>query len=293
MITEYLKLVRLPSIFTSPSNIVAGYFSVIAVADTNGLHLVALMLSSALLYLSGIVFNDYFDIEIDRKERPFRPLPSGLVTRQRALTIAIASMLTANAIAFTISWFSFMIAAILSVSVVAYDYRIKHTLFGPISMGVTRSLNVVLGASPALVAIKPVNFSLTIFIATSIFLYVVAISILGRREVSGIGSRALVVGVFSMVFAVIASAGVAAFLGMFEVVFFANLALFAVIMVIAFRKALHNSPVEVQNAVRIMIISMIILDSVFVSGIAGLPYGLATLLLIIPSVILGKKLYVT
>jgi hypothetical protein len=42
-----------------------------------------------------------------------------------------------------------------------------------------------------------------------------------------------------------------------------------------------------------MIISIIILDSVFVSGIIGLTYGFATLLLIIPSVILARKLYLT
>jgi 4-hydroxybenzoate polyprenyltransferase len=30
------------------------------------------MISSILLYIAGIVFNDYFDIEIDLKERPLR-----------------------------------------------------------------------------------------------------------------------------------------------------------------------------------------------------------------------------
>jgi hypothetical protein len=49
----------------------------------------------------------------------------------------------------------------------------------------------------------------------------------------------------------------------------------------------------VQKAVRNMVISIIIIDSVFVTGTAGLPYGLATLLLIAPAVVLAKKLYVT
>jgi 4-hydroxybenzoate polyprenyltransferase len=53
------------------------------------------MASSALLYVSGIVFNDFFDIEIDRKERPFRPLPSNEITKQKALIIAAASMVIA------------------------------------------------------------------------------------------------------------------------------------------------------------------------------------------------------
>jgi 4-hydroxybenzoate polyprenyltransferase len=50
---------------------------------------------------------------------------------------------------------------------------------------------------------------------------------------------------------------------------------------------------SVQKAVRNMVISIIILDSVFITGTAGLPYGLATLLLIVPAVVLAKKLYVT
>jgi hypothetical protein len=42
-----------------------------------------------------------------------------------------------------------------------------------------------------------------------------------------------------------------------------------------------------------MVISIIILDSVFVSGMAGFPYGMATLVLIAPAILLAKKLYVT
>jgi 4-hydroxybenzoate polyprenyltransferase len=51
------------------------------------------MASSALLYVSGIVFNDFFDIEIDRKERSFRPLPSNEITKQKALIIATVSLI--------------------------------------------------------------------------------------------------------------------------------------------------------------------------------------------------------
>jgi hypothetical protein len=42
-----------------------------------------------------------------------------------------------------------------------------------------------------------------------------------------------------------------------------------------------------------MVLSIVVLDSVFVSGTAGMFYGLATLLLIAPAVVLAKKLYVT
>ena len=37
-------------------------------------------MASTLLYWSGMVWNDYFDLEQDRKERPGRPLASGRIT---------------------------------------------------------------------------------------------------------------------------------------------------------------------------------------------------------------------
>ena len=91
MLRQYLLLVRLPNTYITRSNILAGYFAVILPSYTNVSDLAILILSSLLLYLSGIVFNDYFDMEEDRKERPFRPLPSGKVTKQKAFIIAAAS----------------------------------------------------------------------------------------------------------------------------------------------------------------------------------------------------------
>lgn len=102
MIRQYLLLIRLPNAFTAPSNILTGYFAVVLPSHTNISNLSILMLSSALLYISGIVFNDYFDIEIDRKERPLRPLVTGIITSKKAFTIALAAMVAANVLVFTL-----------------------------------------------------------------------------------------------------------------------------------------------------------------------------------------------
>ena len=42
-----------------------------------------LLLASACLYCGGMVWNDYFDREQDRRERGDRPIPSGKVAPQR------------------------------------------------------------------------------------------------------------------------------------------------------------------------------------------------------------------
>jgi 4-hydroxybenzoate polyprenyltransferase len=300
---QYIILVRLPNIFSAVSNILPGYFTIVTAVSSSFINtniLVGLMISSSLLYLAGVVFNDYFDIEIDKKERPTRPLPSGKISKRKALTIAILSIITANVLSLAISWTSFIVVAILTIIIIAYDCRLKHnTITGPITMGLARFVNVILGASPAfpMLLLSGVSIKMLLFAGTSLFLYVVAISILSKIEVSGKATNVIIAFSFSIVFVVIASIAIAGIIGIFQAAAFANLALFSIIMIITFRPILRGldnlTPGDIQNIIKNMIISIIILDSVFVSGIIGLNYGLATLLLIIPSILLARKLYLT
>jgi 4-hydroxybenzoate polyprenyltransferase len=302
---QYIILVRLPNVFTAASNILPGYFIVAADATSsylniNIIYLAGLMTSSSLLYLAGIVFNDYFDIEIDKKERPNRPLPSGKITKRKGLTIAISSVIAANVLTILINLTSFIVAVILTTIIIAYDYSLKHsTITGPITMGLARFVNMILGSSLALptLLLSTASSKMLIFIATSMFLYVVAIGILSKQEVSGKATNLIIISSLSIVFVDIAAIAIAGLIGIFQSEVFANLALFSIVMVIIFRPILRGlgnlAPIHIQNIIKNMIISIIILDSVFVSGIIGLPYGFATLLLIIPPIILARKLYLT
>ena len=298
MLRQYLLLIRLPNTFTVPSNILTGYFAIIAPAYAHSLQLFILILSSVLIYIAGTVFNDYFDVEIDLKERPYRPLPAGTITKQKAFVIAMLSLVSANILAFAVNWSSLVISAILSATVISYDYRLKNTAIGPITMGSARFLNVFLGASPALFVLLADNnnnfFVRMIFASLSIFLYVLAISLLSRKEINGMQTRRTIISSFFIVFVVIASITFAGFLGIFKMEFFSNLILFAGIMIITFKQTKsRNSSLAIQKAIKNMVISIIVLDSVFISGSIGLYYGLATLLLIIPSIIFSRKLYLT
>ena len=305
MFRQYIILVRLPNVFSAASNILPGYFIVAADATSsflniNIIYLAGLMTSSSLLYLAGIVFNDYFDIEIDKKERPNRPLPSGKITKRKGLTIAISSVIAANVLTILINLTSFIVAVILTTIIIAYDYSLKHnTITGPITMGLARFVNMILGSSLALptLLLSTASSKMLLFIATSMFLYVVAIGILSKQEVSGKATNLIIISSLSIVFVDIAAIAIAGLIGIFQSAVFANLALFSIVMVIIFRPILRGlgnlAPIHIQNIIKNMIISIIILDSVFVSGIIGLPYGFATLLLIIPPIILARKLYLT
>jgi 4-hydroxybenzoate polyprenyltransferase len=290
---KYLLLIRLPNVFTIPSNILAGYFATFTTAEIDGIHLAALIISSGLLYIAGIVLNDYFDFAIDKRERPSRPLPSGKISKGRALTIAIVALLIANTIALVVGPASFAVSLALTLAIIAYDYHLKHGMLGPFAMGATRFLNVIFGASPVLLYIN--NYSLAILgtAAASLFLYISAITILSKKEAENESRNSAIV--FLIVFGVIfAIAGLGILLLQLQWTFLLNLSIFAAVMVVTFKRYLmKESSHSVQKAVRNMVISIIILDSVFVSGTVGLAYGIGTLLLIVPAIVLARKLYVT
>ncbi len=305
MFRQYISLIRLPNLFSAASNILPGYCIIVTAisssfSNTNVLHLAGLMITSSLLYMAGIVLNDYFDIEIDKKERPRRPLPSGNVSKRKALTIAISSIIAANVISLLISWMSLVFAVILTAIIIAYDSRLKHkTITGPISMSSARFVNVILGASPAfsMLLLSSESITMLLFIATILFLYILSISVLSKKEVSGEATRLNIIFTFAIVFVVITSIAIVSLIGILQTVAFVNLALFSAVMVITFIPIIRGhaslAPVDIQNTIRNMIISIIILDSVFVSGVIGLQYGLATLLLIIPPILLARKLDMT
>lgn len=302
---QYLLLVRLPNVFTTPSNILVGYLATTPPAEANGFHLAALMVSSGLLYIAGVVLNDYFDVEVDRRERPSRPLASGSISKERAMSIALIALAAANAIALAVSPASLAVSAALTAAIIAYDYRLKRSPAGPFAMGSTRFLNVILGASPALSAAVasggravpvPGIWAAAIFAATSLFVYIIAIMILSKKEVGN--EKPNTSAAFSIIFAMIASIALAGiFLLQLQWVFLINLMIFAAVIVATYKRLIitESSPDSnpVQQAIKNMVISIIILDSVFVSGMAGFPYGMATLVLIAPAILLAKKLYVT
>src|SRR5690349_14993182 len=82
----YAQLVRLPAVFTSSADICLGWCGALATGGSASTwpSFLALVAASAWLYSAGMVWNDFFDLEQDRRERPFRPIPSGRVPRRTA-----------------------------------------------------------------------------------------------------------------------------------------------------------------------------------------------------------------
>lgn len=171
---DYVELVRLPAVLTSPGDVLAGAAAAGTLRSGATLKLAA---SSACLYLSGMALNDYADRELDAHERPERPIPSGRISPEKALGIATGLSIAGLALAGSAGRQPLKICAALTGAVWCYDMVAKSTIFGPVVMGGARFLNVLLGGHAA-----PKKALLP---ATLTGAHIVSVTALSRGEVHG------------------------------------------------------------------------------------------------------------
>ncbi|HDQ44178.1 MAG TPA: geranylgeranylglycerol-phosphate geranylgeranyltransferase [bacterium] len=103
-------------------------------------------LSGTLITGGANAINDYFDLEIDRVNKPKRPLPAGLVGPRRAYGFALLLFLSGIAVSLFIHLPGFTIALLSSVALYAYSRRLKRTvLWGNLTVAFITGLAFVYG----------------------------------------------------------------------------------------------------------------------------------------------------
>ncbi len=148
-IRPYLQLIRLPNVLTAAADSLAGWLLVGGSLAQPGRWL-PLISASMVLYAAGTALNDVFDVEVDRAERPGRPLPSGQVSIGVATGLGALGLLLGPALALASGSIAAAgVAVTLAVCILAYDAGVKHTLLGPAFMGACRGLNLLLGMAHA------------------------------------------------------------------------------------------------------------------------------------------------
>src|ERR1051326_4080021 len=151
----YAQLLRIPNVFTAFADILMGTLAAHTL-QSQPISALLLLLASGCLYCAGMVWNEYFDFEIDRKERPFRPLPSGKISQRQARGICVGLLAVGMACAALAGWSAdgwsvtpAVTASLLVAAILIYDGCLKHTPLGPTSMGACRFLNILLATSLA------------------------------------------------------------------------------------------------------------------------------------------------
>jgi 4-hydroxybenzoate polyprenyltransferase len=286
-VKAYLQLMRLPNVFTAIADIVAGYL-IVRGSAVSFAELGALVLATSGIYSAGCVLNDFCDREVDARERPSRPLPSGKVTGREALILTFFLFAAGIFGAYLAGPDSFFIALAIVLLVIVYDTRGKqHEIIGPLNMAACRAGNLLLGMSPALAVSLPLVFPLVSFC------YIFLVTILSRLETEGnAGGRAwLMAGGIIAIFLLFV---LFALLGDIAVDAFIYLLLLACLVLPPLRRALRvNTPQAVQQSVRSLILAIPFLDAAYAAAMQGAVAGLPVVFCLFPALLIARFFYVT
>ncbi len=285
----YLQLMRPANLPTSAADIFAGAaLAGILSATSLDANIVYLVLSSVSLYAGGVVLNDVFDYDLDKIERPERPLPSGLIPLKYAATFGSALLIVGVLFAFFVTQLSGILAFSLACAIVLYDaYSKKYDLLGPLNMGLCRGLNLLLGMS---IFGEIDNW----WYAGIPLVYIFAITLISRGEVHGNNKNHIIWA--GALYGVVILSVVAIVMTKTENILQTApfLALFAFLVVGPLVSAFRlNSPENIKKAVMSGVLSIIVLDACLAVGFSGWWYGLLLLLLLPLSILLSKVFAVT
>jgi 4-hydroxybenzoate polyprenyltransferase len=181
----FLALVRIPTVFSSMSNAYAGYFIGGGRAFTPQLALG--IVASALFIMAGMAMNDIADKDVDAKERPTRPIPSGAVGINLAWTLSLGMMALGLVLLALANPLSAIMGLALGLAICSYNFVLKGSALGPAAMGLCRLLNLFTGITltwqswPSISSL-PVPLGLALF---SLWAYIALVTYLARDEVGG------------------------------------------------------------------------------------------------------------
>jgi len=297
----YARLLRLPNVFTAMADIVMAALAAQALPE-RWLPFLCILLASSLFYSSGMIWNDYFDIEQDRKERGFRPLPAGDISTGKAAGLGWTFMLMGLALCVVADWgpdgfryHATLIALFLVAAIFLYDAVLKRTWAGPIAMGACRFLNILLGLSIAGHAPHAWGWGLALVVG----LYIVGVTWFARTE-ARISNQTMLLAGAAVVFASLLTALMIPTLVQDAnlaheppIVFPYLLVAFTIYLAAAYLPALQRPlPRLVQAAVKRSVLGLIVLDAILAMAVAGY-IGLVILILYVPSYLFGRLVYST
>ncbi|MDC0274364.1 MAG: UbiA family prenyltransferase [Planctomycetaceae bacterium] len=295
----YFQLMRLPALFTALTDTFTGFMMTLGLAPFSDLYL--LLLATTGLYLSGMVFNDVFDIKQDTAERPERPIPSGRVPWTHAVILGVILLLGGLGAAAAVSVHCLKLAGLIAVAVISYDAILKKTWLGPLAMGGCRFLNILLAASAGVSIIAPWQNTFQrphLGLALGIGIYIIGLTFFARTEaLEKSRKKTLILGIL------IANAGLGVLFWLVNVwpgdiapsnIYF-GLGVIALVLNRRWVRAISNpEPRFVQAGVKSGLLSLIVIDALMLYWKTGEPmYSLIVLAALLPAMLLGRLIPMT
>ncbi len=281
-----------------PANIVTSIADVLAGIAISGFFLETdreilpvflLCISTIGLYGGGIVFNDVFDADLDKVERPERAIPSGAISKKEATLLGIILLSIGCLAAFAFSVRSGIIAFLILVFALVYNkYGKHHAFFGPLNMGICRGMNLLLGVS-----IVSISLQSLYFLGLIPLIYIFSITMISQGEVHGSNRNKLYTGAF-LYLIVIGAILYSAFLR--QNIFYA--ALFLILFAGMIFRPLFTAIKEpvgknIGKAVKAGVISLILMDAAWASAYGQIFFAMLIAILLPLSLWLAKRFAVT
>ena len=124
ILKEIISIIRLPNCILSGLGVIIG-----AVLE-NYYNLQVLFMGFLVGFFItaySMIINDYYDIEIDRINAPYRPLVSGKINTRTALTLAAVLLISGITISALLNALSFVIAALFAIISYLYSWKFKRS----------------------------------------------------------------------------------------------------------------------------------------------------------------------
>lgn len=176
----YVELARLSNLPTCVSNVLVGCAIGGRLGDTVPIEtIIVLAMAIALLYVGGMALNDLIDLEVDRRDRADRPLPSGRVSKRGAWAFVVITMGVGAAIIALHGIVPLIFATALIVCIVGYDLLHRSAPASVVLMGMCRGL--VYWVAAASVA-WPLDWLTISALSAAMTTYIVMLTIIARVE---------------------------------------------------------------------------------------------------------------
>jgi len=133
-----LRLGRVSNLPTVWTNVIAAATISNAAANIADVALVGLAMTA--FYVGGMYLNDFFDRDIDARERPGRPIHAGDISAGAVSTIGFALLAVGVALLLRFGFLTVIWGLALAGAIVLYDAWHKGNIFAPVIMGLCRAL---------------------------------------------------------------------------------------------------------------------------------------------------------
>ncbi len=283
-----LQLIRPPNLPTVPGDPLVGLLLSATGAVSLWPQVAGPVGVALLLYMGGLVLNDWADKEEDSRDRPDRPIPSGSVGRSAALGLALFLLAAGIGLAFAVSLRCAVVALILSATIVFYDLVAKRVpVLGALAMGSCRGLSVLLGwsASGTLMPSRAVWLAVAVISA-----YIVAVTTIAAGETQGgpVGPRR-----WAMPFVVVAAVSVSQYIGASVTGLVVGFVLVVYTLLYSVQLGRKLPPQHVAAAVGGLIRGLILLQLLLClnCGATGTFFAVALLMMHVMAVALGRRFY--